>query len=106
MAQSPWTTTRIAMRGRPRGQDHRDCKPAIRLPIPAVCRPPVMWTASRRLLGFCRQLFAQERRMSLHRIDYEVKDRIAVVAMSRRPVNAIDHPMIDAIHAALRRADA
>lgn len=43
---------------------------------------------------------------SSHRIDYEVKDRLAVIAMNRRPVNAIDHPMIDAIHAALRQADA
>ncbi|MFL5281062.1 MAG: enoyl-CoA hydratase/isomerase family protein [Rhodopila sp.] len=42
---------------------------------------------------------------SQHRIDYDVTDRIAVIAMNRLPVNAIDHPMIDAIHAALRRAD-
>ena len=41
-----------------------------------------------------------------HRIDYEVKERVAVIAMNRAPVNAIDHPMIDAIHAALRQADA
>ena len=40
------------------------------------------------------------------RIDYEVQDRVAVIAMNRAPVNAIDHPMIDAIHAALRAADA
>ena len=40
------------------------------------------------------------------RIDYEVKDRTAVIAMNHKPVNAIDHAMIDAIHAALRRADA
>lgn len=40
------------------------------------------------------------------RIDYDVKDRTAVIAMNHKPVNAIDHPMIDAIHAALRRADA
>jgi enoyl-CoA hydratase/carnithine racemase len=40
------------------------------------------------------------------RIDYTVQDRVAVIAMNRAPVNAIDHPMIDAIHAALRRADA
>ena len=40
------------------------------------------------------------------RVDYGVKDRIAVVAMNRAPVNAIDHPMIDAIHAALLRAEA
>lgn len=41
-----------------------------------------------------------------HRVDYEIRDRIAIVAMNRAPVNAIDHAMIDAIHAALRRADA
>jgi enoyl-CoA hydratase len=40
------------------------------------------------------------------RIDYSVKDRIATIAMNRLPVNAIDHQMIDAIHAALRQADA
>ncbi len=40
------------------------------------------------------------------RIDYEVKDRIAVIALNRAPVNAIDHAMIDAIHAALRTAEA
>jgi enoyl-CoA hydratase len=43
---------------------------------------------------------------SQHRIDYDVQDRVAVIAMNRPPVNAIDHPMIDAIHDALRRADA
>lgn len=41
-----------------------------------------------------------------HRVDYTVTDRIAVIAMNRAPVNAIDHAMIDAIHAALRAADA
>ena len=41
-----------------------------------------------------------------HRVDYEVKNRVAVIALNRAPVNAIDHPMIDAIHAALRTADA
>ena len=40
------------------------------------------------------------------RIDYSIQDRIATIALNRPPVNAIDHPMIDAIHAALRRADA
>ncbi len=40
------------------------------------------------------------------RIEYEVKERVAVISMNRAPVNAIDHPMIDAIHAALRRAEA
>jgi enoyl-CoA hydratase len=43
---------------------------------------------------------------STDRIDYTVKDRIAVIAMNRPPVNAIDHPMIDAIHAVLRAAEA
>ena len=41
-----------------------------------------------------------------HRVDYAVTDRLAVIAMNRAPVNAIDHKMIDAIHAALRQADA
>jgi enoyl-CoA hydratase len=41
-----------------------------------------------------------------HRVDYEVEGRVAVIALNRAPVNAIDHPMIDAIHAALRKADA
>ena len=40
------------------------------------------------------------------RVDYTVKDRVAVIALNRAPVNAIDHPMIDAIHAALRQAEA
>ncbi|MGR9092371.1 MAG: enoyl-CoA hydratase/isomerase family protein [Gammaproteobacteria bacterium] len=43
---------------------------------------------------------------SQHRVDYTVVDRIATIAMNRPPVNAIDHPMIDAIHARLREADA
>jgi enoyl-CoA hydratase len=43
---------------------------------------------------------------AIHRVDYEVKDRVAIVSMNRAPVNAIDHPMIDAIHAAFRTADA
>ena len=42
----------------------------------------------------------------IKRIDYDVKDQVAVIAMNRAPVNAIDHAMIDAIHVALRRADA
>ena len=41
-----------------------------------------------------------------HRVDFDIKNRVAVIALNRAPVNAIDHPMIDAIHAALRRADA
>jgi enoyl-CoA hydratase/carnithine racemase len=40
------------------------------------------------------------------RVAYTVKDRVARVALNRPPVNAIDHPMIDAIHAALRAAEA
>lgn len=44
--------------------------------------------------------------MPTHRVDYSVTDRIAVIALNRAPVNAIDHAMIDAIHAALRAADA
>jgi enoyl-CoA hydratase len=43
---------------------------------------------------------------STSRIDYSVTDQVAVIAMNRAPVNAIDHPMIDAIHAAFRQADA
>lgn len=43
---------------------------------------------------------------SEHRVDYTVVDRIATIAMNRPPVNAIDHLMIDAIHARLREADA
>lgn len=39
------------------------------------------------------------------RVEYNVSDGIAVIAMARAPVNAIDHPMIEAIHAAFRRAD-
>jgi enoyl-CoA hydratase/carnithine racemase len=31
---------------------------------------------------------------------------VAVIALNRAPVNAIDHPMIDAIHAAMRTAEA
>ena len=41
-----------------------------------------------------------------HRLDYSVQDGVAVLAMNRPPVNALDHPMMDALHAALRRADA
>lgn len=40
------------------------------------------------------------------RLSYEVTDRVAVIALRRPPVNAIDHAMIDAIHAALRTAEA
>ncbi len=40
-----------------------------------------------------------------HRLDYEVTDRVAILRMHRAPVNAIDHPMIDAIHEAMLRAD-
>ena len=44
--------------------------------------------------------------MTAAQIDYHVTDHIATIAMHRAPVNAIDDPMIDAIHTALRRADA
>jgi enoyl-CoA hydratase len=43
---------------------------------------------------------------SSERVIYEVKGRVAMIAMNRAPVNAIDHAMIDAIHGAMRRADA
>jgi enoyl-CoA hydratase len=39
------------------------------------------------------------------RVDFEVKGRVAVIALNRAPVNAIDFPMIDAIHAAYRQAE-
>ena len=41
-----------------------------------------------------------------HRLDYTVQDGVAVLAMNHPPVNALDHPMMDALHAAFRRADA
>lgn len=40
------------------------------------------------------------------RIEYDVTDHVAVIAMKRPPVNAIDHAMIDAIHAAMLKANA
>ena len=40
------------------------------------------------------------------RVNYTVADGVATIAMNRAPVNAIDFPMIEAIHAAYRRADA
>lgn len=40
------------------------------------------------------------------RVEYSVQDRIATIAMNRGPVNAVDHAMIDALHAAFRQADA
>src|SRR5690242_6726372 len=43
---------------------------------------------------------------SFDRVAYRVRDKVVVVALARPPVNAIDHPMIDAIHAALRAAEA
>jgi enoyl-CoA hydratase/carnithine racemase len=52
------------------------------------------------------EAMAMETMVATHRVDVEVKDRVAVIALNRAPVNAIDHPMIDAIHAALRTADA
>lgn len=39
-------------------------------------------------------------------IDYEVRDRVAVLTMQHAPVNALDDPLLDAYHDALRRADA
>ncbi len=40
------------------------------------------------------------------RVKVSVKDGVAVVALNRPPVNAIDHPMLDALHGAMRMADA
>ena len=40
------------------------------------------------------------------RIRYTIQDDIARIALCRPPVNAVDHAMIDAIHDALRRAEA
>jgi enoyl-CoA hydratase len=40
------------------------------------------------------------------RAEVSVKDRVAVIALKRPPVNAIDHPMLDALHGAMRAADA
>ena len=40
------------------------------------------------------------------RIDYSIDGPIAIIAMNRPPVNAIDHQMIDAIHDGLLEADA
>jgi len=39
-------------------------------------------------------------------IRYHVDGKVAVIAMCRPPVNAIDHRMIDALHRALARAEA
>ena len=41
-----------------------------------------------------------------HRVDYQVSDRVAVIALNRPPVNAIDHALLDAFHTALRTAEA
>ncbi|MBI2800099.1 MAG: enoyl-CoA hydratase/isomerase family protein [Gammaproteobacteria bacterium] len=43
--------------------------------------------------------------ITVQRVDYTEESGIAFIRMNRAPVNAIDHPMIDAIHATLRRAD-
>ena len=40
------------------------------------------------------------------RAEVSVKDRVAVIALKRPPVNAIDHPMLDALHGAMRATDA
>ncbi len=42
---------------------------------------------------------------TVQRVDYTEENGIAFIRMNRAPVNAIDHPMIDGIHDALRRAD-
>ena len=39
-------------------------------------------------------------------VDYSVNERVAVIALNRPPVNAIDHPLLDALHSALRTAEA
>lgn len=44
--------------------------------------------------------------MGAAQVDYRVEDRVAVLAMARPPVNAVDHPLIDALHAAMLCADA
>lgn len=40
------------------------------------------------------------------RVSVAIRDRVAVIAMHRPPVNAVDFAMIDAIHDAIRAADA
>jgi enoyl-CoA hydratase/carnithine racemase len=35
---------------------------------------------------------------SSDRVAYRVRDKVVVVALARPPVNAIDHPMIDAMY--------
>jgi enoyl-CoA hydratase len=40
------------------------------------------------------------------RAEVSVKDRVTLIALKRPPVNAIDHPMLDALHGAMRAADA
>lgn len=42
----------------------------------------------------------------MEQITYNVTDAVAWVGMARAPVNAIDHAVIDALHAALERANA
>lgn len=44
--------------------------------------------------------------MSDTRVDYAVEDAIATLSLYRPPVNAIDHALLDALHAAMRRAEA
>lgn len=39
-------------------------------------------------------------------VEYETADGVAILRMNKAPVNALDHPMLDALHAALRQADA
>lgn len=39
-------------------------------------------------------------------VGYDVIDRVAVLRLQKAPVNALDHAMLDAMHDAMRRADA
>lgn len=39
------------------------------------------------------------------RVEYKIDGTTAVISMNRKPVNAIDHPMIDAIHEGLETAN-
>lgn len=39
-------------------------------------------------------------------VAYSLADGIAMIRLNKAPVNALDHPLLDAFHAALRKADA
>lgn len=39
-------------------------------------------------------------------VGYEIVDRVAILRLQKAPVNALDHAMLDAMHDAMRRADA